>query len=293
MRTILNGDVRLNVREAGDPDAAPTSLLIHGLNTNIAFWHEDLLGRLGAGRRLLLADLRGHGRSDLAPSGYTSRTLASDALAVLDALGAARCDVVAHSFGTTVALQLARLHPDRVRSLVLLDGRTRLFQQDLKLGDWIQFEKWRRHFTAAGIDLSPDLDLDFTLPLRLQGCDLSKVIPGLREDGFFVPATGTRAAEKYRRLLTETTAPDDFRDIAGLDHAALAAVAQPVLLVYGSASPFLPTRDGLARTLPDCRSAVIEGGGHNFPFLRPAETAALVRDFWSAPAPALERQASA
>jgi pimeloyl-ACP methyl ester carboxylesterase len=281
MRTVVNGGVKLNVREAGEAHGAPV-LFIHGLNTNLAFWHEDLLARLAGGRRLLLADLRGHGYSDLAPSGYTSASLAGDALAILDAHGVETADVVAHSFGTTVALQLARLHPARVRSLVLLDGRTRLFQADLKLGDWVQFEKWRRHFTAAGIDLSPDLDLDFTLPLRLHGCDLSKVIPGLREDGFFVPATGTRAAEKYRRLLTETTAADDFRDLAGLDHEALAAVRQPALLVYGSASPFLPTRDGLARTLPDCRSEAIDGGGHNFPFLRPKETAAVIRSFWSA-----------
>ena len=290
MRTVLNGGVRLNVREAGEAHGAP-ALFLHGLNTNLAFWHEDLLARLGAGRRLLLPDQRGHGYSDLAPSGYTSAALAADALAILDAHGAAAADVVAHSFGTTVALQLARLHPARVRSLVLLDGRTRLFQADLKLGDWRQFGKWRRHFTAAGIELSPDLDLDFTLPLRLQGCDLSKVIPGLREDGFFVPATGTRAAEKYRRLLTETTAPDDFRDLAGLDHAALATVRQPALLVYGSLSPFLPTRDGLARVLPDCRSEVIDGGGHNFPYLRPRETAALIGRFWSAGA--TTRQVSA
>lgn len=281
MRTVLNGGVRLNVREAGEAHGSPV-LFIHGLNTNLAFWHEELLARLAAGRRLLLSDMRGHGYSDLAPTGYTSASLAGDALAILDAHGIDAADVVAHSFGTTVALQLARLHPSRVRSLVLLDGRTRLFQADLKLGEWGQFEKWRRHFTAAGIDLSPDLDLDFTLPLRLHGCDLSKVIPGLREDGFFVPATGTRAAEKYRRLLTETSAPDDFRDIAGLDHQALAAVRQPALLVYGSLSPFLPTRDGLARILPDSRSEVIDGGGHNFPFLRPAETAAVIRSFWSA-----------
>jgi pimeloyl-ACP methyl ester carboxylesterase len=281
MRTIQNGSVKLNVREAGEVHGTPT-LFIHGLNTNLAFWHEDLLARLAGGRRLLLSDLRGHGYSDLAPSGYTSASLATDALAVLDAHGVATADVVAHSFGTTVALQLARLHPQRVRSLVLLDGRTRLFQADLKLGDWVQFETWRRHFTAAGIDLSPDLDLDFTLPLRLHGCDLSKVIPGLREDGFFVPATGSRAAEKYRRLLTETTASDDFRDLAGLDHQALASVRQPSLLVYGSLSPFLPTRDGLARVLPDCRSEVIDGGGHNFLFMRPQETAAVIRSFWTA-----------
>jgi pimeloyl-ACP methyl ester carboxylesterase len=285
VRTVLSGGVRLNVREAGQAHGTPV-LFIHGLNTNLAFWHEDLLARLGAGRRLLLYDMRGHGYSDLPPAGYTSAALAADAIAILDAHGVDAADIVAHSFGTTVALQAARLHPERVRSLVLLDGRTRLFQADLKLGEWGQFEKWRRHFTAAGIDLSPDLDLDFTLPLRLHGCDLSKVIPGLREDGFFVPATGTRAAEKYRRLLTETTAPGDFRDLAGLDHAALASVRQPALLVYGSLSPFLPTRDGLARTLPGCRSEVIDGGGHNFPFLRPAETAAVIHSFWSAGAAA-------
>lgn len=282
MRTILSAGVRLHVREAGHAAAGATSLFIHGLNTNLAFWHEELLRHLGEDRRLLLYDQRGHGYSDLAPSGYTSAALAADARAVLDAHGVEEADVVAHSFGTTVALQLARLHPSRVRSLVLLDGRARHFQPELRLSDWAQFETWRRHFTAAGIDLSPELDFDFTLPLRLAGADLRAVAPGLREDGFFVPASGSRAAEKYRRLLSETTAPQDFRDLSGLDGEAIAAVGQPVLLLYGDRSPYLATRDGLARTLRDCTAETIPAGGHNFPFLRPRETAAAIRRFWAA-----------
>src|SRR5574341_242998 len=166
MQTVLSGSVRLNCRSAGEPESGLPSLFIHGLNTNLAFWHEELLSGLAPGRRLLLYDQRGHGYSDLAPSGYTSADLAGDALAVLDAHGVECADLVAHSFGTTVALQLARLHPERLRTLVLLDGRARLFQPEMKLGEWRQFERWRRHFTAAGIHLSPDLELDFTLPLQ-------------------------------------------------------------------------------------------------------------------------------
>jgi pimeloyl-ACP methyl ester carboxylesterase len=188
---------------------------------------------------------------------------------------------VAHSFGAAVALQLMRLHPERVRSLVLLDGRARLLQPELRLRDWHQFERWQRHFDDAGISLDPNLELDFQLPLHIEGEAWSKAAKGLADDGFFVPTNGKRAEAKYRKLLTETTAPQDFRKDAGLSLESLRRIAQPTIVVYGSISPYLPTRDGLLREIPGCQSKSIANAGHNFPFLMPAETADVIERFWS------------
>lgn len=282
MLSVQIGDVRISTRVTGQPPEAGSCLMIHGLNTNMAFWHPVLVRALGDARQLLMFDLRGHGYSDLTPSGYTTADLAGDALGVLDSYGVDQVDVVAHSFGSGVALQLARLHPERVRSIVILDGRSHLLQPELRLGDWVLFERWRSHFAAVGIDISGMLDLDFTLPLHLHkaGIDFSDVRKSLRADGFFLPSKSRRAAQKYRQLITETTAKDDFRDPAGMTEQAISELAQPMYLVYGTLSPYLTTRNGLTAQLPNYQLRMLEDAGHNFPFLRPRETSELVTNFW-------------
>src|SRR4051812_19497330 len=102
--TVDRDNVKLKGRIAGAERSASTALLIHGLNTNIAFWHPALVRALGESHRLLMYDQRGHGYSDMPATGYTCSELARDAAAILDAQDAPVADVIAHSFGAGVAL---------------------------------------------------------------------------------------------------------------------------------------------------------------------------------------------
>jgi pimeloyl-ACP methyl ester carboxylesterase len=281
MLTAERDGVKLAVRTTGLPPDRRKALLIHGLNTNMAFWHPLLVRRLGERRSLIMYDQRGHGASDLPPRGYTSDELARDAISVLDVCGVHQADVVAHSFGATVALQLVVLFPERVKSLTILDGRTRLLQPELRLRDWCEFDRWRRHFERAGIALDPNLELDFELPLHLDGEAWKLAREGLSADGFFVASGGKRALDKYRRLLTETTAPRDFRSTTGMCLESLRQIAQPVAAIYGSISPYLPTAHALMHEIAQCRLTTMQGGGHNFPFLNPAETSEAILSFWN------------
>lgn len=274
-------NVGINYREAGLAVGNDTAMLVHGLNTNMAFWHPLLVRQLGAVRHLVIYDHRGHGYSDMPRSGYTTADLALDAVRLLDALEVENVDIVAHSFGAAVSLQIARLYPDRVRSLVVLDGRVRLLQPELRLRDWSQFERWQRHFAEAGIELDPGLELDFEMPLHIDGAMWAKAQEGLATEGFFVPGSGKRALAKYRKLLTETTAAKDFRELAGLTHESLRRITIPIIAVYGSISPYLPTAQGLQNEIPNCQFELIPGGGHNFPFLQPEQTLKVIEQFWS------------
>ena len=144
MVKVKRNAVTINTRCTGSRAPCSDILFIHGLYTNMAFWHPTLLRELGEQSRLLMYDQRGHGYSDMPASGYTLTELAHDAAAVLDAYEAGpQTDIVAHSFGSAVAIQLARLYPDRIRSIVLLDARLRLFQPVMKLRDWPDFVSWR------------------------------------------------------------------------------------------------------------------------------------------------------
>lgn len=281
MDKVIRDSVTLNARSTGVNAPEREILLIHGLNANMAFWHPVLTRELGARRFVVMYDQRGHGRSDMPPSGYTSTELAHDAAAVLDTYGVRQADVIAHSFGSAVALQLARLFPHRVRSIVLLDARLPLLQPALKLGDWPDFERWRASLGAAGERLDPDLDLDSTLPLYL-GADLREAGRDLVANGFAPMGGGRRGAARYRSLLEGTSAAVDYKSCDGLDVESLRTVECPVLAIYGSRSPFLETLTALQRELPSCEGRIVNEGGHNFPVRFPEHTARLVLDFLDA-----------
>lgn len=274
--SVTRNGVTLTCRATGAGAGGGGLLLIHGLNANMAFWHPLLVRSFSANRRLLMYDQRGHGNSDTPANGYTLTELAADALAILDAHDMPAADVVAHSFGTGVALQLARLWPDRVRSIAVLDGRIRSVQGEVRLRDWSHFARWVEPLNAAGMTVDPDWEIDCRLPLRMEKIDFSRVAAGLEAGGFFVPRINKRSFEKYRRLLSETSALEEYDQPDGLTPDALKQIQQQVLLVYGAASPFLPTCDILAGALPNAQAEILDGAGHNFPLARPEPTLAAI-----------------
>jgi pimeloyl-ACP methyl ester carboxylesterase len=98
---------------AGDP-----VLLIMGHAYGAGMWHRTV-PELAASYRVIGFDNRGVGRSSDPPGPYSVPLMADDALAVLDAAGAASAHVYGVSLGGAIALQLALDHPGRVRSLIL------------------------------------------------------------------------------------------------------------------------------------------------------------------------------
>lgn len=101
-------------------------LLIHGFASDAQrTWGQTGWPRALAERGQLLVDLRGHGQSDHAASGFEPEALARDMCTVLDAAGVSTVDVLSYSMGGLIAWELARLAPERVRRMVLggISGR--------------------------------------------------------------------------------------------------------------------------------------------------------------------------
>src|SRR5436190_5731108 len=69
--------------------------------------------------RVIVPDLRGHGRSRDLPAPYAVTTLAADVARLLDHLGVASAAVLGYSQGGAVAQQFAVDHPERCERLVL------------------------------------------------------------------------------------------------------------------------------------------------------------------------------
>jgi pimeloyl-ACP methyl ester carboxylesterase len=89
-------------------------ILLHGGLGHSGNWGYQVPMLVGSGHRAVLIDSRGHGRStrDLRP--FTYELMASDVLAVMDALQLERTAIVGWSDGACTALILARQAPARV-----------------------------------------------------------------------------------------------------------------------------------------------------------------------------------
>lgn len=108
----------LHVHEWGNRDAPPL-LCLHGITSHGARFRRLAAERLGA-YRVLAPDLRGHGLSEWEPP-WNLATHVNDVLETMDALHLERADVVGHSFGGRLALELAAHRPERVARAILLD----------------------------------------------------------------------------------------------------------------------------------------------------------------------------
>lgn len=108
-----NNPVQLFYEDIGK--GAPM-VLLHGFPLDHTIWHP-IVPLLQSHARLILPDLRGHGRSPAPPGVYEMRMLADDVLALLDTLEIDRVTLVGHSMGGYIALAFARAYPHRLAGL--------------------------------------------------------------------------------------------------------------------------------------------------------------------------------
>ena len=107
------------------PQGAPALLLSNALGTTRDMWRPQM-DAFTRGFRVITYDTRGHGRSDAPAGGYTLEQLGQDAVAVLDAAGAASAHVCGLSLGGVTAMWLGIHAPARVSRLVLANTAARV-----------------------------------------------------------------------------------------------------------------------------------------------------------------------
>jgi pimeloyl-ACP methyl ester carboxylesterase len=101
-----------------DRGSGPPLLLVHGLMVTGEMF-EPVVDQFATRHRVIVPDLRGHGRSRALPPPYMVRQLADDLSRLLDHLGIGSTVVLGYSQGGAVAQQLALDHPEKCRRLVL------------------------------------------------------------------------------------------------------------------------------------------------------------------------------
>ena len=115
---IQTGDVRLHAVIGG---GGPPLLLIHGWPETWYAWRM-IMPTLARDFQVIAVDQRGIGLSDKPATGYDAGTLASDLVALMEALDHQRFALYGTDTGMPIAYALAADHPERVARLALSEA---------------------------------------------------------------------------------------------------------------------------------------------------------------------------
>ena len=249
MAYIALDGMRMYYEEHGSPHGPPL-VLLHGFIQTGAFWTHQLAA-FGAHYRLLVPDLRGHGRTDN-PGGTAAmnhRQFARDIIALCCALGVDQAAFCGESTGAMLQLSLALEAPDLARACILAGG-TYYYGDELRA--W-----WREQ--------SPDTVFTGEEKVR-----------ALRaRHAAFGPDHWRTVTEAWIALCAHAHS-EDFPEAE-----ELRAIRAPVLIVHGDRDRFFPVEvpAGLYRLLPDAELCLLPNTGHAPPAERPDWFNAIVLDF--------------
>jgi pimeloyl-ACP methyl ester carboxylesterase len=107
--------VRVRYEDRGE---GPAVVLVHGFASSLETWLA-VAPVLAKTHRVLSLDLKGFGWTDRPEGDYSPPAQAKLVLDLMKARGIEQADVVAHSWGTSIALQMAMIAPTRVNRIAL------------------------------------------------------------------------------------------------------------------------------------------------------------------------------
>ena len=259
-------------------------VMVHGLATNLAFWYFQHAPEFSKRYRITLYDLRGHGQSDMADQGYTSRNMAVDLCQLLDCLEIDRAHFVAHSFGGTVALNLACMNQDRLSSLVLLDTHISAIRRQTA-NKWEYGKKIQSLLDRHGLNLNVNEPyFGYRMLTKIaQIQEENDPLPPALKDLFatFMGKYSKRTAGKWLKLLKTTNAEKELMEDDSLSLNHLRKLKLPILALYGEHSQAMLTGKQLPGIWPHANFKCISSAGHFFPLTRPAELMAHCQKFWN------------
>jgi pimeloyl-ACP methyl ester carboxylesterase len=101
-------------------------ILVHGAMSSSEDWGNQVPALVESGRRVILIDSRGHGRSTRDGQPLSYELMASDVVAVMDHLGVEKAAVVGWSDGAIIGVTMAMKNPARVARVFAFAGNTDL-----------------------------------------------------------------------------------------------------------------------------------------------------------------------
>lgn len=186
-------------------------LMLHGGLGHMGWFVEVRAQLVNRGRRVVLVDTRGMGRSSLGAVDLSYGVQENDAYAVLDATGVRACPVIGFSDGGIVGYRMAASANTRVSALVTIGSR---WSAENGRSMWESFDSWDRTFFEASDFQSIVEDYDRLNPDR-----------------------------NFDRMMRQAAAMWKESGPNGHPETTIEDIAVPVLLVVGDDDPFLSVED--------------------------------------------------
>ena len=262
--------INIHYQQAG---TGPDVVLIHAFTSNMAIWMlTGLVQHLSEEFRVTVYDLRGHGVSEVPPTGYTSAEMVEDLHQLHAALGLGPAYLVGHSFGGVVAMHAAADHPEIAAGVIVSDTYfPGLREIEPNIVDTAIWKELRQDLLKADVEIGETVDFG----------NLFEIVAGLtpeQTDGIrqVMGASATRWLSQLARLAGTTAGEDVFRP-AGLSEDRVRSVRVPVVGLYDEETTFSATCRYLESHLADCKIDTVAGARHVAPLQNSAEFARLVK----------------
>jgi pimeloyl-ACP methyl ester carboxylesterase len=259
MQTFSRGGLLFEVTDSG-PNDGRVVIALHGFPEDRQCWSQ-LTGPLTeAGYRVLAPDQRGYspGARPAGRRAYDATNLREDVLALADAAGAERFDVVGHDWGGFVAWDLAARNPERVRSCTSLSTPHPRAIRDVALKSTQVLHLW--YALTFQVPAIPELTFKAIGPER--GAKLL-------ERGGLDPETAAHYAARFAHP-DEMAGPIDWYRALPFDlrNPVPDVTEVPTLFVWGDQDRYLTRPAAIATaqhvTAP-YRFEIIPGGPHWLP----------------------------
>jgi pimeloyl-ACP methyl ester carboxylesterase len=230
----------------------PVIVMIHGLLLgNMATWYFGAAASLAKSHRVIVYDLRGHGMSGKAKEGYNLLTMVEDLRQLMEHEGVGETALIGHSYGSLIALHFARLYPERVRKMVMVEG-------PLPPSRGMQMDEFQALTQSEMMSALPE--------------DLQAMIANSGRQG-------RKMLERLHFLTQETDLLEELRNERDFEDAELAALTMPVQLIYGRHSQLKDVADRLNDKIEQAELHWLDGG-HYLPSERPLELGQTIGGFF-------------
>lgn len=256
----------LHVEDSGGK--GPAIVFSHGLLWSTSMWRFQVAAFRDR-YRCIAWDHRGQGKSEVTASGYDMDSLAEDATALIEQLGAAPAHFVGLSMGGFVGMRIAARRPELLRSLVLLetasDGEPRRSARKYAAMSFLTRFLGTRPFVPAVMKIM------FAAPFR-EDPARAELRGGMVRDVLANDRTGLRRAVGGV-ISRKPVAP-----------AELARIRAPTLVISGELdSAVVPARSmRTAALIPGAKFVSVPRAGHTSSIEEPEAVNRILREFWDA-----------
>jgi pimeloyl-ACP methyl ester carboxylesterase len=232
----------------------PSVVLLHGFASSLDTW-KRVAPELSSKHRVLALDLKGFGWTDRPAGDYSPRAQAELVLALMNQRGIDRAAVVGHSWGASIALEMALAHPERVSRLALYSAWA--YEEQLPTSfHWARSQGVGELLFELFYKQRPGdkMALAFYDPDNVSEQLVSDVEAALERPGTTAAALAAVRGQRYE--LVQRRYPE---------------IAQPTLLLWGREDRVTPLAVGerLVRDLPNAKLVVYPRCGH-FPMIEAA-----------------------